>query len=60
MELSPSDFRNWHEHPVTKAFKEAMLEAIDSQLAFLTSEAGLNQLTDRFRVGAVAGLKGSC
>lgn len=57
MQIDQSDFRNWHDHPVTLKFKEDMIEAIDTQLAFLSTDAGLNSNSDRWRAGLIMGLR---
>lgn len=57
MRLDQSDFRNWKEHPVTKAFEEDLLDVLDNNIAILSTEAGRDPLTDRWRVGLISGLR---
>ncbi len=56
MQISKDDFLRWRESPVTQAFLENVLQAVDGELKFLASDAGLNPIQDRFRVGHIKGL----
>lgn len=55
--MTKQDYLQWREHPVTQQFYQDMLEVIDTELASLSITAGENPLTDRKRVGAIAGVQ---
>jgi len=57
MEVTKADYVQWRTDPVTKMFVEEMLVLVDSEIANLLMQAGLNPLADRHRVGRIDGLK---
>lgn len=51
--ISPSDFTNWKQDPVTKAFMQAAEERIAECKDVLSVTSGLDSLQDRLLVGMI-------
>ncbi len=56
MQISKDMYRRWQEDPVTQAFLEVVMEVANIEVKWLTQDAGLNSLTDRYRAGHIKGL----
>ena len=54
--LSRSDFDNWSQDPVTRAFKLAIGEQIQQSKEILSNTAGLNSGEDNFLRGYIRAL----
>lgn len=55
--VNKDDYLQWREHPVSEAFLAETIEAMDEQLKRLMEDAGKDPITDRYRVGLIAGLR---
>jgi len=50
---SASDFSNWRQDPVTKAFYLAMVERIEEAKEVLSNQAGFNAVEDSYYRGFI-------
>ena len=55
--VSQSDFSNWLQDHVTKAYKIALAEGIGQIKEVLSTSAGLDQNEDNFRRGYITALQ---
>jgi hypothetical protein len=53
MSVTNDSFRDWRANPVTKAVFEELGNRIRATQAELGNSAGLDPLSDRFKVGAI-------
>ena len=57
MQINKNDYVAWLHNPVTQAFLESVVEAMDGEMRYLITEAGIDSARDRYRVGVIAGLQ---
>lgn len=55
--MNKEDFIAWRSNPITEEFLEAILIEMDNLIADLAVSAGNDPSTDRYRCGAIQGLR---